>query len=210
MNNVDMLKEIEKNVKGCQKCRLYKTALNPVPGEGSKFPKIVFVGEAPGKYEDESGRPFVGRAGKFLDTLLGKIGYKREEVWIGNVIKHRPPENRDPLPDEIAACKEYLTLQLQILSPTLIVTLGRFAMNYFYPEGKISRDRGRLIRAGGYNIFPIYHPAAGLRNPRMLEALEEDFMRIPAVLKKINQGDFERDSEVKEDDKSADGQLHLL
>jgi uracil-DNA glycosylase family 4 len=103
-------------------------------------------------------------------------------VWIGNIIKHRPPENRDPLPDEIAACEPYLTEQLRIISPKLIVTLGRFALNYFYPEGKITRDHGRMITVGKYNVYPVYHPAAALRNQEMARVLKQDFLKIPNIL----------------------------
>ena len=179
------LLEIEKNVRICRKCRLAEKAHNAVPGEGNPKAKVVFIGEAPGRNEDETGRPFVGRAGQLLEKALIKIGMKREDVWIGNVIKHRPPENRDPLPDEIQACMPYLMLQLKIIKPLLIVTLGRYAMGYFYSDGKISRDRGQLIKVNNFNVFPIYHPAAALRNPSMMKDFVLDFMKIPKVLKDI-------------------------
>ncbi|MFA5776179.1 MAG: uracil-DNA glycosylase [Patescibacteria group bacterium] len=182
MDKVLSLKEIEKNIKVCEKCRLCKTAKNPVPGEGNPNSELVFIGEAPGETEDLTGRPFVGRAGRLLETMLTKIGYKREDVWIGNIIKHRPPQNRDPLPDEILACQPYLSEQLRIMSPKLIVTLGRFALSYFYNDGKISRDKGSLIATAKFNVFPVYHPAAALRSPQMAKALEEDFLKIPGVL----------------------------
>jgi DNA polymerase len=207
-----MMEGIAKNISVCQKCRLYQTAKNPVPGEGSFNAPIAFVGEAPGATEDETGRPFVGRAGKLLEILLKKIGYTREDIWIGNVIKHRPPENRDPLPDEIKACEGYLAMQLQIINPKLVVTLGRFAMNYFYPDGKISRDRGNLIKTVKYNVYPVYHPAAALRNPTMMQGFQEDFLKIPDVLKKI---DNLRDTRVIKDnltepsDEVDEGQLGL-
>jgi uracil-DNA glycosylase len=184
-NKAELLQQIENNVKICQKCRLYKTATHGVPGEGNINAKLVFVGEAPGATEDQTGRPFVGRAGKLLDVMLGKIGMKREDVWIGNIIKHRPPENRDPLPDEIAVCEGYLAMQLRAIKPLLIVTLGRFSMNYFFPEGKISRDRGRMIRVKDFNVFPVFHPAAALRNPTMMREFTEDFLKIPTVLQQI-------------------------
>ncbi|MFC1700038.1 uracil-DNA glycosylase [Patescibacteria group bacterium] len=210
MDKEKTFSEIKSNVKGCTKCRLFKTARNPVPGEGNINAEIVFVGEAPGYYEDVSGRPFVGRAGKLLENFLGEIGYKREDVWIGNVIKHRPPDNRDPLPDEIAACRGYLDMQLKTMKPILVVTLGRFAMNYFYPDGKISRDKGRLIRVDGYLVYPVYHPAAALRNGSMMAAFREDFLRIPEVLKKarnILEGKEEGNGNGEEQD--DDGQLGL-
>jgi len=188
MDKILLLKEIEKNIKVCEKCRLCKTAKNPVPGEGNPDSEVVFIGEAPGEVEDLTGRPFVGRAGRLLEVLLAKIGYKRTDVWIGNIIKHRPPQNRDPLPDEILSCQSYLTEQLKIMSPKLIVTLGRFAMSYFYGDGKISRDKGSLIVTAKFNVFPVYHPAAALRSPEMAKALEEDFLKIPGVLKNLKEG----------------------
>lgn len=183
MNKKELLEQIEKNVRTCQKCRLCKTAKNAVPGEGNIDSQVVFIGEAPGEKEDLTGRPFVGRAGKLLEQLLAQIGMNRTDVWIGNVIKHRPPENRDPFPDEIEACLPYLTMQLKIINPKVVVTLGRFAMGYFYKEGKISRDHGSAIRLKDYVVFPLYHPAAALRNPEMDRALKEDFLKIPDVVK---------------------------
>jgi uracil-DNA glycosylase len=210
MKKDEFLAQVEKNIKNCKQCRLYKDALNAVPGEGNLHPDIAFIGEAPGRNEDETGRPFVGRAGKLLEASLEKIGYKREDIWIGNVIKHRPPQNRDPLPDEIAACKGYLTFQLKALAPKLIVTLGRFAMNYFYPEGKISLDRGRVITIDSGFVFPVYHPAAALRNGKMHAAFTEDFLKIPGVLKDITDGVLDSDESLEEVEEIADGQLSLL
>lgn len=186
MTKRELLQQVEIDIKQCTKCNLCNSAKNPVYGEGNIDSEIVFIGEAPGATEDETGRPFVGRAGKLLESLLNSIQMKREDVWIGNILKHRPPDNRDPLPDEIAVCDPYLSKQLEIISPKLIVTLGRFAMNYFYKDGKISRDHGKFIKINGKYIFPLYHPAAGLRNGTMLEALKSDFAKIPAVVKKIN------------------------
>jgi DNA polymerase len=203
MDKKTFLQTIEKNINICQKCRLYKTAHNAVPGEGNIDSELVFIGEAPGETEDNTGRPFVGRAGKLLEASLAQIGYKRSDVWIGNIIKHRPPENRDPLPDEISACQGYLELQLKAIAPLLIVTLGRYSMNYFYTEGKISRDRGHLVKTGKYNVFPIFHPAAALRNPSMMEGFKADFARIPEVLKNLKEGN----NLIAE---SSDGQLGLF
>lgn len=182
-----IMDQIEKNVKNCTRCRLYKTAKCPVPGEGNIDTDLVFVGEAPGATEDSTGRPFVGRAGKLLESLLKEVGYERSDVWIGNIIKHRPPENRDPLPDEIAACEPYLTEQLKAIKPLLIVTLGRFSMSYFYPDGKITRDHGRMIRLKGHTVYPVYHPAAALRNSEMAKTLREDFLKIPNMLLEARQ-----------------------
>ncbi len=204
MEKTTIINELEKNIKLCTKCRLCKTAKNPVPGEGDINSKIVFIGEAPGKVEDDTGRPFVGRAGKLLEELLKGINLRREMVWIGNIIKHRPPENRDPLPDEISACEPYLTMQLKAINPILIVTLGRFSLNYFYPEGKITRYRGTLIRVGKYNVYPVYHPAAALRNTQMAETLRKDFMNIPSILEKAENTKYE-----EADIPIHDGQLGL-
>ncbi len=206
MNKVELMAQVEKNVISCQQCRLYKDAKHGVPGEGNVESPLIFIGEAPGAVEDATGRPFVGRAGKLLEELLGRIGYKRSDVWIGNIIKHRPPGNRDPMPDEIKACAPYLSLQLKTMDPQLIVTLGRFAMHYFYKEGTITHNRGMLIKTEKYNIYPIYHPAAGLRNPNMLKYLEEDFLKIPQVLDGIK--NKSTNFSVKKDDN--DEQLSLF
>lgn len=208
MDKKATLIQIENNVNVCTKCRLCETAKNPVPGEGNINADIVFIGEAPGATEDATGRPFVGRAGKLLEALLKALKMEREDVWIGNIIKHRPPDNRDPLPDEIAVCEPYLTLQLEVIKPKLVITLGRFAMNYFYKEGKISSDHGRLIKTDKYYVYPVYHPAAGLRNGDMLDALKRDFAKIPRVLKEINLKKDEIKNEVKDND-LAEGQLGL-
>ena len=138
---------------------------NLVFGEGDINCEVMFIGEGPGYNEDRLKRPFVGRAGQLLDELIKGIGWKRENVYITNIVKRRPPENRDPLPDEIEAYKPYLTRQIEIIDPKVIVALGRFAMNYFMPDAKITRDHGRLFRVGERLMFPIYHPAAALRSP---------------------------------------------
>ena len=205
MTKKEILDQIEKNVKVCKKCRLCETAINAVPGEGNTDSEVVFIGEAPGRSEDEQGRPFVGRAGKLLESLLAEIGLKREDVWIGNIIKHRPPENRDPMPDEIAACQPYLTMQLEAIKPKLIITLGRFAMQYFYPDGKISMDKGRIIKIKGQNIYPVYHPAAALRNPTMARDLRNDFLKIPEVLQSVI-----KDASNINSFKTSDNQLGLF
>ena len=204
------LDQIENNVKNCQKCRLYQTAKCAVPGEGNIDTPIAFVGEAPGATEDATGRPFVGRAGKLLESLLKEIGMERSDVWIGNIIKHRPPENRDPLPDEIAACEPYLTEQLKAIKPKLVVTLGRFSMNYFFPDGKITRDHGRMIQIGGYRVYPVYHPAAALRNSSMAATLREDFLRIPQVLKEVEINLSEKRSDIANPDQNGQTGLGLV
>lgn len=187
MDKEKVLKEIAESIKSCKKCRLYSTATNAVPGEGNINSKVIFIGEAPGHNEDISGRPFVGRAGKLLDISLKGIGYKREDIWIGNIIKHRPPDNREPLPDEISACSPFLDLQIKMINPVLIVTLGRYSMNYFYPEGKISLDKGRLVKIRNFYIYPVYHPAAALRSTKMLQDFNQDFQKIPEMLEKAQE-----------------------
>lgn len=210
MDKLHIIQQIENSIKSCQKCRLCKTAKNPVPGEGYINSEIIFIGEAPGQVEDDTGRPFVGRAGKLLETMLNEIGYKRSDVWIGNILKHRPPENRDPLPDEIVSCEPYLTLQIKTIAPILIVTLGRYSMNYFYPEGKITRDRGHVIKINKWNVYPVYHPAAALRNPTMFQTLKQDFLKIPQVLEEVKSERINENLETPTDpDNVVDGQLQL-
>lgn len=183
MTKEDLLTQIAKAVQGCRKCRLYRTATQAVPGEGSAGARVVFVGEAPGFNEDQQGRPFVGRAGQLLEELLSEIGLKRPDVWIGNVIKHRPPENRDPMLDELRSCRSYVFDQIKAINPRIVVTLGRFAMEVFLPQAKISAVHGHPFRVSGRVIFPLYHPAAALRSESVLRELRSDFRRLPAVVK---------------------------
>lgn len=154
---------------------------NLVFGEGDPDCKVMFIGEGPGFNEDKLKRPFVGRAGQLLDELIKGIGWKREDTYITNIVKRRPPDNRDPLPDEIGSYAPYLTRQIEIINPPVIVALGRFAMNYFLSEAKITRDHGRVFKIGDRLIFPIYHPAAALRSTEMLNTLREDFKKLPKV-----------------------------
>lgn len=155
---------------------------NLVFGEGNPDAAVVFVGEAPGATEDELVRPFVGRGGQLLNRNLERIGWKREDVYITNIVKRRPPANRDPLPEEIAAYQPYLVEQLGILQPLLIVPLGRFSMNHFLPDAKITRDQGKVFRVGGRFVSPMLHPAAALRAPAMNEQFEATFSRLPATV----------------------------
>jgi len=156
---------------------------NLVFGEGDAYAKAMFIGEAPGFHENEQYRPFVGQAGKLLDNLLKEINWPRESVYITNIVKRRPPQNRDPLPEEIAAYKPYLKTQIQIIHPKVIATLGRFSMNYFLPEAKISRDHGKQFRIKDIVIYPLYHPAAALRSTSVLKELEEDFKKLPDIIR---------------------------
>src|SRR3989344_4227023 len=143
----------------------------------------MFIGEAPGFHEDRLGRPFVGRAGQLLDALLSEIDWPRKSVYITNIVKRRPPDNRDPLPEEIKAYASYLTRQIESINPKIIVALGRFAMNFFLPEAKISRDHGRVVRHAGRLVAPLYHPAAALRSTAVEKELREDFRKLPRILR---------------------------
>jgi len=180
-----------------------------VPGEGNADADVVFVGEAPGKDEDLQGRPFVGAAGKFLTHLIESIGYKREDVYIANLIKHRPPSNRDPLPEEIAAYTPWLDKQITIIEPKLIVTLGRYSMAYFLGEGlTISKVHGAPKRKNNRVVIPMYHPAAALYRGDLRPVLAADFAKIPKVLKLIDQG---RDSTAEpEEEEQPEEQTTLL
>mgnify|MGYP000117866332 CR=1 FL=1 len=187
-----LLEKLKKELSDDDKMPLKNS--NLVFGEGRADAKVCFIGEAPGFYEDREGRPFVGRAGKLLDKLINGVGWKREEVYITNIIKRRPPENRDPTPDEIAAFSPYLSKQVEIINPKIIVPLGRFAMNYFLPTAKISKDQGKLFWWGQRLIIPIYHPAAALRSTKVMEELEKSFRRIPAAVEKYDSFLKERDN----------------
>ena len=181
MNKLTELKKIEADMIANTALPLRAEA-NLVFGEGNIDCKVMFIGEAPGVNEDRLRRPFVGRGGQLLDDMIRGLGWKREDVYITNIVKRRPPENRDPLPAEIEAYKPYLTRQIEVINPKLIVTLGRFSMNYFSPEAKITRDHGRPLIVDGRTIFPVYHPAAALRSTQMMETLRGDFKKIPSVL----------------------------
>lgn len=180
-----------KMIKECS-CSLREQATQAVPGEGNPEADIIFIGEAPGAKEDEEGRPFVGAAGKFLNEMLTSINLKREDVYITNIVKYRPPNNRDPSPEEIASCEEWLMEQIKIIQPKIIVTLGRHALGHFLPGKKISEAHGRLFRKTFSNLgtlvfFALYHPAAALYNGGMRETLIKDFQKIPKILRKIRE-----------------------
>jgi len=179
------LEELNNQILKCEKCALCEMRKNVVPGEGSSNAKIMFIGEGPGKNEDEQGRPFIGAAGKLLDKLIALIGLTRKDIYIANVVKCRPPENRDPLPEEVEACRPWLDQQIEIIKPKLIILLGRHSMDRFLPNQKISLDHGKPKRLNGQVYFPIYHPAAALYRNGLLEDLEKDFKKIPKVLELI-------------------------
>ena len=183
------LSDLNDLIAACTRCPLHLSKTNDVPGVGNQKAKIMFIGEAPGKEEDLQGEPFVGAAGKFLNEMLQKSGLKRENVFIANVLKHRPPNNRDPEPDEIEACWPYLAQQIEIIKPLLIIFLGRHALNRFFPTAKISEVHGQAFRRewqGRDQVFlALYHPAAALYNGSMKETLIEDFIKIPKLVTKI-------------------------
>jgi DNA polymerase len=163
---------------------LAKTRTNAVPGEGPLSSEILFIGEAPGVNEDKQGRPFVGAAGKFLDECLAAAGVSRETAYICNVLKCRPPSNRDPLPEEIEACGDYLAEQIEIVAPLVIVTLGRYSMARFFPQHTIGKVHGRWKEMDGRFYVPMYHPAAALHQGSLRETIIEDFRRLPRVLER--------------------------
>jgi uracil-DNA glycosylase family 4 len=176
------LAQLATQIAACTRCPLAKGRTRTVPGEGNPDAKIMFIGEAPGFHEDQQGRPFVGAAGQLLEELLASIGLRRQDVYIANVIKCRPPNNRDPEPAEIAACDPYLEQQIRIIRPRIIVTLGRFSMAKFFPGEKISRIHGQPRRRNGVIYFPMYHPAAALHQSSLRRFLEEDIKKLPALL----------------------------
>lgn len=182
MNPDQELKNIADAVASCQKCPLHHSREKGVPGEGPPDAEIMFIGEGPGFHENMQGRPFVGAAGDLLVELLGAIGMKREEVFITNVVKCRPPGNRDPQPEELQACAPYLEKQLGIINPKVIVTLGRFSMARFIPNGKISEIHGQPFKVKGALVVPFFHPAAALHRPSLRSTVEEDFAKLPDLI----------------------------
>ncbi len=182
MSSAEILKEVAAEVSTCARCDLCKSRTRAVPGEGNPQAKILFIGEGPGFHEDKQGRPFVGPSGQLLQELLKSINLKREEVFITNVVKCRPPDNRDPLPAEIDACNDYLDRQIAAIQPLVIVTLGRHSMAKFFSGEKISAIHGRARKKDGYICIPMFHPAAALRTESYKIALREDFKKIPVAL----------------------------
>ena len=182
MNPEEILREISAQVSVCQACALHFSRKHAVPGEGNPRAEIMFIGEAPGFHENEQGRPFVGQAGKFLDELLAEASYKREEFFIANVVKCRPPGNRDPLPEELAACSRYLDRQIETINPGVIVTLGRISMGKFLPNARISEIHGKSIWVNDRLIVPMYHPAAALHQPSLKPVVIADFKSLPAAI----------------------------
>ena len=182
MNAQEILAQIAQEVAVCQKCALHHSRNKAVPGEGPANAEIMLIGEGPGFYENEQGRPFVGAAGKFLDELLASAGLQRSDVWIGNVVKCRPPGNRDPLPEELAACDGYLERQIAAINPKIIITLGRFSMGKFMPGARISAVHGQMRRVGPRFVIAMFHPAAALHQASLKPAILQDFAQLPKLL----------------------------
>ena len=172
----------------CRNCALSEKRTNAVPGEGSPSADIMFIGEGPGFNEDRDGRPFVGRSGKFLDEMLAAIGLRRPDVYITNVVKCRPPNNRDPLPSEIEACHPYLDAQIEMIAPKVVVMLGKYSFNQFFPGESIGRARGKPMSWNGVTAYPMYHPAAALHNPRLRPVIEDDFRNLLRLIEKPEPG----------------------
>ena len=217
---LDQMNELAAEIAVCRKCMLHLTRDKSVPGEGNVRSKILFIGEGPGANENATGRPFVGQAGNFLNELLGIAKVKRHEVFITNVVKCRPPSNRDPLPEELSACAGYLNRQIELMNPLVIVTLGRFSMARYFPLQRISAIHGQGQWVDDRLIIPMFHPAAALHQPGLRKAIEQDFARIPYYLEEAKER-FEpapapapkpeiREEEPAAPEKSEDGEPSQL
>jgi DNA polymerase len=206
MSAEEVLAQVAKEVSVCRKCALYHSRKKAVPGEGPANAEIMFIGEGPGFYENEQGRPFVGSAGNFLNELLAEARLKRSDVWIGNVVKCRPPGNRDPLPEELTACDEYLERQIAAINPKIIITLGRYSMGKYMPGAKISANHGVMRRVGDRFVIAMFHPAAALHQAGLKPAILKDFGQLPKQLEQahialMNSAPAQEDEESKEDPK---------
>ncbi len=204
MESTEILQEIAAQVKICEKCQLSFSRKNAVPGTGPADTDVLLIGEGPGFYENEQGLPFVGSSGKFLDELLNKAGLDREKVFITNVVKCRPPGNRDPQPEELAACEDYLDRQIAAINPRVIVTLGRFSMAKFMSNVKISEIHGQPRWVKGRYIVPMYHPAAALHQPKLRSVVESDFAKLPEWLEKAKNAQPEEEVIPEETNDSSD------
>ena len=176
------LQQLAGQISGCMDCNLSQHRTRAVPGEGPEDADLMFIGEGPGYNEDQQGRPFVGQAGRYLEELLASIGFSRDDVYITNMVKCRPPNNRDPFPGEIQACSKYLDVQIELIQPRVIVTLGRHSLGKFLPGETIGKTHGKPRQMGNLIVYPIYHPAAALRQHTLRTVLEQDFQAIPSLL----------------------------
>jgi DNA polymerase len=199
-----VLEAIGAEVRQCTACGLCEKRTKAVPGEGALKSGIMLIGEGPGFHEDQQGRPFVGQAGKLLEEMLAAVGLHRKQVFITNVVKCRPPGNRDPQPDEIAACNEFLDRQLAAIDPRIVITLGRFSLARFFPGAKISAVHGDPKFADGRAYVPFYHPAAGLRSSAIKQMLFEDIQRLPAIAKRLKELQAEGHFDAKPDEDESD------
>lgn len=204
---MDDLKTVTAEVTVCQLCGLASTRNKAVPGEGPAIAEVMLIGEGPGFHEDQQGRPFVGASGEFLTQLLASAGFKRTDVFIANVVKCRPPGNRDPLPDEITACSAYLDRQIALINPRIIITLGRFSMARWFPKDKISAIHGRARKIDGRLIVPMFHPAAALHQPALRQSIEDDFTRLRQILDEVHQQEA---AVAKKDKQESDGGAEQL
>lgn len=211
MKPEEVLAQVGLEVSKCTQCDLHFSRKLAVPGEGPTNPEIMFIGEGPGFYENEQGRPFVGAAGKFLEELLHSIKMERNHVYITNVVKCRPPSNRDPQPQEVEKCTGlYLERQIQAINPKVIVTLGRISMGYFLPNVKISDVHGKSMQARGFSVVPMYHPAAALHQASLRPTIEIDFARLPELISKTNNAKVYVNQENTKDEKTDAKQLSLF
>lgn len=208
MTSDEVLKQVAAEVSVCTSCGLHYSRKNAVPGEGPTNAEIMFIGEGPGFHENEQGRPFVGAAGKFLEELLAGIGLRRNQVFICNVVKCRPPENRDPLPEELAACSDYLERQIQAINPKVIVTLGRYSMARFLPYAKISDVHGQAVKVQNRLVVAMYHPAAALHQRSLKSTIEADFAHLPELIAKADQA--KEASKPEPEEKQEPKQLSLF
>jgi DNA polymerase len=207
---LELLQKIATETRQCTKCELQFSRKNAVPGAGPHDAEIMFIGEGPGFHENEQGLPFVGAAGKFLDELLEGIGIRRDQVFITNVVKCRPPSNRDPMAEELSACNGYLERQIQAINPKVIVTLGRFSMQKYLPNAKISQAHGQGLRVKGRLVVPFYHPAAALHQPSLRSAVEADFAKLPEWIKKAGNVPEYVEPPSDDEDEQAPEQLSLF
>jgi uracil-DNA glycosylase len=182
---VSELEQLTEQIRTCQRCRLAQTRLKAVPGEGPDNAPLMLIGEGPGFHEDRQGRPFVGKSGNLLEDLLATVGLARRDVFIANVVKCRPPDNRDPLPDEIEACRPYLDRQIALIQPRLVITLGRISMARYFPGQSITRVHGQIKWVGEVGYVPMFHPAAALRNPQWMAAIRQDFAQLTPLVAEL-------------------------
>ena len=193
------LTDLYSQIRACTRCPLARSRTRAVPGEGPEDATVMFIGEAPGFHEDKTGRPFVGAAGQFLEELLASIDLTRQDVYIANVIKCRPPGNRDPSPVEIEACEWYLNRQIELIRPKMVVTLGRFSMARYFPGSKISTIHGQPRKIAGVLYYPMFHPAAALHQPKLRHTVEQDMAQIPELLAEIDRiQDSQKPDEIEQ------------